>query len=232
MARLFTLLELRTAAKRRADMENRSSISDDEWDAILSTAYASLYSIVVKTGFRYFEASAVIVTDGVDNLYPLPSDHLSTIGVDWLLTGSATGQRRELAELMIQERNYYAGQSGTAYAYALSGQNLALMPKPPSGQSYEHIYVPQPDKLTTYDDTDEVDVVTPEGEDYVTWYAAVIALHKEESDTRKATEERDRLEGEVHEWAILRALHQPRRRMVEDFDGGAYDPASFRWNPA
>lgn len=209
-------------------MENGGAVNDaDEFAELLSTQYAELYSIVVESGHRYFETSSVIVTDGIDNTFALPSNHLTTIGVDYLLEGSVSGQRRALREWMVQERNMASGRTGTAQGYSLTGQSLALFPKPTSGQSYEHIYVPQPDDLTEYDDEDEIDVVTPDGEAFLIWGVAVQALAKEESDTTTAERREAIARDRVREWAVLRALTEPRRIVNGDDFSGYVDPGEW-----
>ena len=226
MARSFTLSTLVTRAKQRAEMENASFISDPEWKGIISSAYAELYSILVASGMRYFESVDSVATDG-NSAYALPADFLASIGVDYVV--NAQGERRALEELMVQERNYTAGVTGAgeSFAYALVGANLELYPTPPSGQTYEHRYVPQPADLSEAADGTSVDVVTPDGEQFLIWYAAVMALSKEESDVQVAMAERERFRQRVEEWAVMRALNSPRRPIVGD-DDSYWDPAEYR----
>lgn len=227
MPRLFTKAQLIERCQKRVSMENGGAVNDaDEFAELLSTQYAELYGLVVESGHRYFETSAIVVTDGVDNLFALPQNHLSTIGVDFLIAGTSSGPRRRLREWMVQERNIASGITGPAQGYSLAGQNLALFPRPPSGQSYEHIYIPQPDDLTAYDDEDEIDVVTPDGEAFLIWGVAVQALAKEESDTSVAERREAQARERVIDWAIKRALNEHRRLIVDD-DCGYVDPAEW-----
>lgn len=206
-------------------MENATFIADAEWKGIISSAYAELYSLLAASGLRYFESTDSVATTG-GAAYALPADFLSSIGVDYVV--NAQGDRRQLEELMVQERNVYAGVTGAseATAYALVGANLELYPTPPSGQTYEHRYIPQPSDLSSEADGTSVDVVTPDGEQFLIWYAAVMALSKEESDVRVAMAERERFRQRVEEWAVLRSLNSPRRLVVDD--GGFADPADYR----
>jgi hypothetical protein len=266
-------------------MENSGLISDPEWRSMLSTIYGELYSTVAETGFRYWEREDTIVSDGQAE-YALPDEHFSTIGVDYEYT--ANNYRRRLREQMVQERNRYSGvTSSEAFEYTLVARNLLLQPTPPAGQTYYHLYVPQPvdfsfalgqrqsittntvklvsasdvrnfrigdvvsaspnsdktsprsgtTRVTSFDratgavtledasaivgfaDNDylflhELDVVTPDGENFLTWGVTVLALAKEESDTRDAKSERERAIGRVVEMATLRAMNEPRRPMV------------------
>lgn len=215
MARSFTLGTLVARAKQRADMENATFVSDTEWKGYISSAFGELYSILAASGLRYFESVDVIATDG-SAAYALPADHLATIGVDYVV--NAQGERRQLAELMVQERNVFSGMSGAsdAICYALAGADLVLYPTPPSGQTYEHVYVPQPAELSASADGTSIDVVTPDGEQFLLWSAAVLALAKEESDVSVAAGERERARMRVEEWAALRSLNTPRRPVVDE----------------
>lgn len=227
MARTRTLLTLVTRAQQRCDLENADDPAASEWKSLVSLAYAELYAILAESGMRYFETEATITATGAAS-YALPADHLSTIGVD-RLDGTI---RRELDELMVQERNATTGQTGEARYYALVGANLVLYPPPASG-TYYHTYVPQPADLSSGADGDLVDVVVPAGEAFVIWHVAVNALTKEGSDVGGAVIERERARQQVTEWSTLRALNTPRRRVVSDspyLDRPGYeDPLDWRY---
>jgi hypothetical protein len=60
----------------------------------------------------------------------------------------------------------------------------------------------------------ELDVVTPGGESLLVWAVTVLALSKEETDTRNAVFERNRAKSMVEEHATLRAMNEPRRPQV------------------
>ena len=235
MARSFTIATLIARAKQRAGMgigttSTSSFLDDTEWQANLSTAYAELASILMASGMRYFESQDTITTTGAVG-YPLPADYLSTIGVDYQV--SSAGSRRDLIELMAQERNALRGISGSgeATAYAIEGSGataLRLYPTPPSGQTYYHIYVPQPTDYSASATSTTIDVVTPDGENFLLWSLALIALAKEEADVTVAMTERERMRGRIEEWATLRSINAPRRRIVDEnlrrFEDGEWRP--------
>lgn len=216
MARSFTVAQLIVRGKQSADVEGDSSISDDEWKGQLSIAYGELYQILVDSGMRYFESTQTVTTDGSSS-YALPADHLATIGVDYEV--DSAGRRCALVEGMVQERNQYAGLSRQrACQYALVGSNLELYPTPPSGQTYYHIYVPQPDDLSAAEDSASVDVVAPSGEQFIAWSLAVYAKIKHEADPRDAIREREAARSRVDEWSLMRALNTPRRPMPPEYE--------------
>lgn len=229
MPRKFTIEQLLLAAQETADMENDDILSAAEWQRNLNSVYGQMHGILCETGMRYFESEATVTSDGGAS-YALPPDYLSTIGVDYEYT--TAGARTQLAEMMAQERNVYTGQSAgnsQARGWAVVGQNLTLYPTPPASQTYYHVYVPQADDLSTLVTSTEVDVVTPDGEQFLRWGMVVMAKAKEESDARLALAERQAAEGRLREWATLRALNNPRRPVVIPHGGGYYDDGD--WGP-
>lgn len=227
MPRAFTLGSLVSRCQQRGDQESSDFIPASEIKGYLSTAYGELYSILVASGMRYFETEQSISTNG-QAAYALPADHLATVGVDYVVNANS-GLRRQLSEIMIQERNVFTGEVGASEsrAWSLVGSNLVLYPKPPSGQTYVHVYVAQPQDLSSLADGATVDVVTPDGEDFLIWRCAAYMLAKEESDTTVAERNAQRALERLQEWAVLRSLNTPRRRIVENehffFDSADYD---------
>lgn len=219
MARVFTVGALVLRAKRRCDAENRTHILDPEWKTYLSQAFGELFAEVVATGMRYFETTFDIVADGSDS-YTEPTNMLSLVGIDRIID-TTTGRRRPLRELMAQERDFYSGRNGEACAYMQVDDQVFLLPKPQSG-TYQMVYVPQPADLSAADDSDQIDLVVPAGEQFVVEHMAAQGLDKEEADSSRAVAEREAARARVIEWATLRALNNPRRRIVDRFDSYDY----------
>ena len=226
MARNVQLGDLVTRCQRRADREGDPSVDPNEWKAMISEQYAELAGLISATGMRYFESTSTIAANGATS-YAEPTDQLSFIGIDYLLDGTTTGRRRQLREFMAQERNYYAGQTGEAIGFSFVGTDIELWPRPTTG-TYELLYVPQPPDLSVGSDSLDVDLVVPDGEAFVLWGVAVKVLSKAEQDPTVAMRERDAARVRVEEWAVLRALNEPRRRTVH---GGAnpYDNEPGGW---
>ena len=230
MPRNIALRDLITRSQQRCDRENDGHISRSEWQSLISSSYAELYTAIVESGMRYFETEATITATGATQ-YALPSDHLTTIGMDYKLNSG--NQRRSLAPSMVQERVRWKGLTGDAFAYALVGQFLELYPTPSSG-TYYHLYTAQSPDLTAYAMTDNVDVVIPDGEEFLIWCTAVKALAKSEADTQLAEREREQRRAAVQEWACLRFLNEPRRRVetnaygLNDY-GMPWDSADIFW---
>lgn len=230
MARLLTMSTIVTRCQQRADLEGENHISASEWKSLVSEQYGHLYSLVAGAGLRHFESTATITADG-DHDYALPADHLSTIAIARILGGTPPKYGYDLREAMAQEQSALSGTTGESRWYSVIGDDVFLYPAPPVGQTYQLRYVPQAADLSSAADGDSVDVITPDGEAFLIYGVAVKALAKSESDPRLALAERDAAAERLLEWATLRALHQPRRRIVDEssFDLTSYDEGDWRW---
>lgn len=219
MARNLTTLQLVDRARVLADAENREHISLANWKEFLSVAWGELATMLSDAGLRYFESEDTITTDG-NASYALPSDFDRSLGVDYEVS-STTGERRALSSMMLQQRNYGSATSGqTASGYAIVGQNVRLYPTPPSGQTYYHVYIPQPADISANADGTNVDVVNSHGEAYVINAMAAVALAKEEADASFVISQREKAEANFNVWAANRLMESSRRPQVE---GDYYD---------
>ncbi len=215
MPRNLTLDTLVTRCQRRVDREGDLSISTPEWYALVSEQYGELYQAVAETGLRYFETMQTITANGAAS-YSEPTDMLSTVTISRVVNATS-GDLTDLVEIMPQERARWSGRTGDAQVYATIDDQLYLYPRPSSG-TYQWLYVPQAPDLTTYVGTASVDLVNAAGEAFLIWGVAVKALSRSESDVTVARAERDRQHASLTEWAVLRAMTQPRRRIVRDTD--------------
>lgn len=234
MPRLLLMSDLVLRCQRRSNMENDPSIGTPEWKALISEQYGHLYSTVVKAGMRHMESAQTITATGAAS-YALPNDYDCTIGIDRTID-TTSGRKVDLGELMPQERNAWSGQTGDAVAYAVVGQTIVLYPRPLSG-TYTHTYVPQSPDLSALADSSTVDVITADGEAFLLYGVAVKSKSKRGEDVRFEMAERDAAEQRFMEDVMLRALYNPRRRVVMpspvdgwgDDWGMRDDPASWSW---
>lgn len=229
MPRLVSMANLVLRCQRRCDMENNPHVDSTvggEWYALLSEQFGELYGIVAESGMRYYETATQFIPAGAT--IAQPADHLATIGIDWIVNTS-TGERRELVELMVQERQQYAAlRGGDTVAFSLAGQTFSLWPTPAgTGRTFELLYIPQPPDLTLLSAVSTVDVVNADGEGFLVWGACVKALAKEEADTGLAERERERYRMSLTEWASLRAFNTPRRRQISEIDSDAFYPGNY-----
>lgn len=242
MAYRRQLGDLVTLCQQRVGRESDGSIDSVAWKRMLSNAYGQLWGEVTQSGNRYFETFETFTTisaPDADNAnapysYQEPSDHFMLIGVDRMIDNTATGRRRPLRPLEIQERNVYAGQSGEAIGYSMVDDQLYLYPTPPAGQMYQWLYTPVAPKYGDVDadsnpiwvdDATPIDVVDPNGEAFCIWDVAVQVLAAEEADVNVATREREAARARLKMSAIMRNLtssHHPVHG-----DGLSRDPAEW-----
>jgi hypothetical protein len=218
MPRRFTMAAMRLRAQQRSTMENDDSIESSEWNGIFSEIYGDLYSVVASSGMRYFEYVKSYTTTGVNTLAE-PADHLATI--DTIEYVDSSGQRRRLTQITPAERARWAGQTGTAQVWELVDDTFYLYPTPPAGQTFEVRYIAQPPDLTTFADTDVIDVVTPDGEAFLVWGAVVLALAKSKEDVTLAMQRQAEARARLAEWAAMRAFELPKRTHLDRYDDGS-----------
>ena len=208
MARSVTIATLLTRCKDRVGLANDLHISDAEWQVLIAALLNELAMAVNDSGMRYYETTATIVATGA-TYYALPAGHLGTVAVYYV--ADSAGRRIPLTEIMVQEAQDYVGLTGTpAGFYALAGANIELYPTPASG-SYAHVYIPQPTDYATIITSTTVDVVTPDGEEFVIEGVACKALPKSEADRSTHLDDRDAAKQRLIDWAIKRSTNTPRR---------------------
>lgn len=210
MARSFLLSALVTRVRQLTDTENGAP-ADTEIKQYISTMFAKLHDIHVDSGHMYFKSTQSIAADGTAD-YALPTDFRAALRVDYQ---NATNDWTALEEIMSPEENaaQKSGYSRSMYYYIAGGYTY-LYPIPPSGQTYRLVYTAQPTDLSASADATSVDVISPAGEDFIVWGAAVYLKHKEESDTTVAERNRDRAEENLREAAVMMALNNPRRHQL------------------
>lgn len=200
-----TLVTVRTAAARRADMATPSTttfVPTAEWDANINASYFELYDLLVqKFGDDYFVAGTPdnwyqLVTTSTTTGYPLPDgsstyklvDTTTTAPAFYKLLGVDVKYGSEwipLKPFTFLDRNRWStstiplGTGGTL-RYRLQGGYLWIAPQPTGGQLVRLWYVPRMTALVA--DGDLLDGVSG-WEEYVIVDAAIKALAKEESDT-------------------------------------------------
>jgi hypothetical protein len=227
MPRLVTVDALVLACQQQVDLENHAVIERPEWLSYISRAYGELWTIVFESGLQYFETSQQFVIAGTNQLAE-PANLLSAVSLVYF---DPSGVERELRQLQPQERSratHLCGGIGVGYGaarfYALVDDKIYLYPTPPAGQTYELRYVPQSPDVTGYAGDACLDVVTPDGHDFLIWSVAVRACGKTEADPLLATREREGARARFAESVRLRALTSP-RRIVVDYE----DEVSDSW---
>jgi hypothetical protein len=190
MARNYTIAQLITRAKERADMESTTFVDDTEWQGYINNGYAELVDLLIDARIHQFETTATITTAAGTASYAVPADHYRTLAVDYLLNSTTY---IEVPQLMFEERNnYQASVGGGAYGWRLVGENVVLYPTPQSVQTYRHTYIPAPADISAVSTATNVNGIAG-WEEYIVIYAALQARLKEE-DHESAGELRERLQ--------------------------------------
>jgi len=183
-----TLLELRTQARQRSDMEQSTFVTDSELNSYINASVAELHDILVQAyGEDYFIKTATFVTvpgtDSYSLLTSVPDNDLYKMrGVDAKLD---TNDFYTLKRFNFNERNKFKHDGVwsylgiTAVRYRLVGDNLIFTPKPDTAVTVKLWYIPKAPKLVLDADTyNDINLYT----EYVVVDAAIKMLTKEESD--------------------------------------------------
>jgi hypothetical protein len=196
----FTESDLRTRARRRADMENSTFVTDAEVQDYLNSSIAELHDFMVKSYEDYFVSeqtyNAPIATGGAN----LPDDFYKALGVDY----NSGGITSTLKAYSFTERNVY----NSPYAvidrlaepmYKVEGSKIKLVPTNSQSGTITLYYVPLPTQFSTT--VTEIETIIPGYEEYVVVATAIRMLMKEESDVSVLERERQQLSSR-----IIRAL--------------------------
>lgn len=225
MPRRKALSYWRARIRKLADAEENLHVSDAEIDEGVDEVYGDLFHLVVDGAGEYFQVTHTITADGSAS-YDEPDDHLSTVSFERV---DANGTRTPLRRLEPQQRHRFGTSTGTATSYSLVDDQIYLYPRPSSG-SYELLYIPQPPDISTYADSDLIDVVCIYGAQFLVYGVAALVLSKSESDQRGWLARQQRAEQKLIEWAATRDFHGSHVRV--DADGEPLDdlPADNPFN--
>lgn len=179
----ITLLQLRTQARQRADMENSEFVSDSELNNYINASIAELHDILIQSyGSDYYVKSSTFNTAAGTASYALPSDFYKLQGVEAKVSGNSY---ITLKKFNFNERNRYEtaivwNLAGIPLArYRIIGSNMQFSPTPDQIVEIKLWYTPVATKLSA--DGDTLDDVNQFAE-YVITDAAIKMMQKEESD--------------------------------------------------
>ena len=209
-----TLAQLRTEVLQLADMEANSNFLDTtlagEVDRYINQGIKELYDLIISNSDQhwYLSSSTTITTSSGTDIYNLPSDFYILMGVDYVDGDSI----RALKPYNWNERTLYYPdplrsellKTGAPFKYRLEGSldsntgvytpTIRFVPEPDAAYATEVWYYRIP---LTLDADSEVWDGFNGWEEYVTVFAAIKALDKEESNTdhllRRKLELRERI---------------------------------------
>lgn len=207
MPRTFTLAELRTRVQDMVDIQSDGNVGTTELNSMISAAYAKYYAKTAKSGLGYpgETTQTFTTTGGTPDVIALPADHFATQRVDYAFSSVYWN---ELQEADVRELAFFPPTTSYATHFRLVGTNLVLYPTPPINQSYRHIYIPAPAKLTT--DGQTVDGVCG-WEELILFEVAIRIKMKREEDAAPYVAERDKIEIRLDEEIAMRILTRSRR---------------------
>jgi hypothetical protein len=172
----LTLLDLKTAVRQRADMENSSFVSDTELLSLINNSYAELYDSLVSRFEDYYSKKDTFSLSGT-NTHTLPSDFYKIRGLDYT-TGVGTSE--SVSKWNFSDRNSsQLGHFRSPRKYRIMGQSLTILPAESADGSYVMWYIPRYSKLNL--DTDTLSDVM-DFDEYIIVDSAIKCLVKEESD--------------------------------------------------
>lgn len=173
-----TLLQMRDAAKDLADLVSSPFVPDPTWTRWINDGIEKLYRIMSNRRAGAFQTFSDVTLTAASNLIAKPATFRSLIGVT--MDPTSPSVRRSLPKYNFGERDsmgLYAGRS-----YRVIGQNISIEPFQLCAGNYRVHFIAGPTILAA--DVDVIDAVLEPFDDYVTTWAAIRALSKEESDTR------------------------------------------------
>lgn len=140
--RLVSIDQLVTRARRAADMENSSFVTEEEAIDRVNTAIAELYDLLIAAyGADY---TYLTVTDSFTiNLaeYPLPADFYKLAGVD-IETNRSSSEFIAARRANEEHRNMVNRGASTYLRYFLRGLDLVFTPQPKNTRQFRIRYHP------------------------------------------------------------------------------------------
>lgn len=179
---MATRAEIKLRARRRADMERSTFISDGELNEYFQGSYGELYDLLVSSFEDYYVTELPFtIASGVSSV-ATPADFYKLRGVDLQINGDTY---TSLAQFNFGERNaksratnrVFAGQR--AVVYRLMGNKVMFLPETNAPGDYKMWYIPRVTVIAT--DSDQVSGVL-DFEEYIVIDCAIKMLTKEESD--------------------------------------------------
>lgn len=204
-----TLLQFKTRARQRADMENSDFVTDEELVTYINSSIAELHDLLVGTfGPDYFVESYDFTSAANTTDYELPANFYKLKGVDVQLTGNAW---YSLRPFNFNERNRnqdvsWGLLSGPAIRYRLVGANMKFSPAPDANYPMRLWFIPLPDVLVNDDDSyNDINSYS----EYVVVDVAIKMLQKEESDVSVLLQQKAELKRRIESMAANRDADQP-----------------------
>ncbi len=209
-----SLGSIREQVLQRCDRTGSQFVDLKALNQFITGSYKELYDILKqKFGDDYFVANPyTYTTDGISQLYPLPTNFYALLGVEVALNPADPNSWVTLRKFEFVQRNLwnfpnvYTFYGITNLRYRLNGNNLFIVPIASAGQTVRIWYVPRPSVLVK--DTDVLDGVSG-WEEYVVVDACIKYMIKEESDPQPFMLQKAAMIKRVEEAAENRDIGEP-----------------------
>lgn|SRR6478609_994120 len=206
MARVRTLLQLRTEVRQRADMEGDSHVTDAEITRFVNQSCARLHAMMVDYDEAYFMCRATLTTVAGTALYAVSKIDGVETGFYKLLHVAANinGWQRSLDRWTPEKRTLYENASTWGVQALPVSYRLSIQSNNASAGGVGLFFSPTPDGayVITVDYVPSFVDLVADGDNYwsgdgweewVVLDAAIKCLTKEESSTTDLVNERDRV---------------------------------------
>ncbi len=219
----YTLAEIRTLAKDRANMEHSDFIEDSVWNQYINDSLAELHDLLVETyaDDYYINEFDFTTTSGVKT-YAVPADFYKVRGVDALLSGTWV----DLHKFNFNKRNQDTTSNQLIFhalsnlRYRLMGANIMFSREPDANTQCKLWYTPK--SVVLVDDLDSFEDINGYIE-YVVIDSAMKALIKEESDVQELMAVKQAMKTRLQTMAANRDANEPESVSdVYDQDDYAY----------
>ena len=215
MAFTKTLLELRTAVRRRSDMPGDTFVSNSEVNDYINLGVYRLTSKLIKfyTAKR-FRKEVTLSTVAGQNSYSLPADHFQTE----YLRVDLQGLRYDIPRTNNAQVDTQASGSGLTWSnsgvgFGVWGEQLRFDPAPNQVHTVTHVYlatIPVTNVSGVLKAEMDTDTDTFNSEwgwhDWVVLWAAKRCLQKEESDVGSINVELEEFEQDIEAIAKDKAI--------------------------
>lgn len=155
MARIVTLVELRTAVQRRGGVENSYDLTEAVLNEFLNSAAAELWDILRRKGDDLLVTAATLTTSPGDTAIALPDDFYKE-RLLWIQDSSSPSGWRKMLPFTLDEAHRFGPASDRNYRYRLQGAaSIILSAATPVVETFRLFYVPCSPVMVA--DNDELD---------------------------------------------------------------------------
>lgn len=205
-----TLVNLRTRAQARADMEGDANVSSATWNAFINASRKRLWRLLGRSNPELFLTSVDFTLSGTTftlGLAVAAANFWQVLEVDKLNSTQGDDFVR-LARFLFAERNVGAP------SYRIFGNTLEIRPASGAAGNYRLWYVTQPPVLVA--DIDTIGLVEDIWDEFIVLEAAIKARRRQQKDASDLATELGELLAELRAHAGDRDVGEPDR--VRDVD--------------